>query len=238
MLNTLAFDYYDGDLTCKAFVAHDDAISQPKPCVLIVHDWRGRTEFFCEKAKQLAALGYVGFAVDMYGEGQIGHTIEERMALLSPLKDNRKHLKNRILAAFSTAQTLATVDPTNIAAIGYCFGGLCALDLARSGAALKGAVSFHGLLDAPAQTLCENIRAKVLVLHGYDDPMVPPAMVNQFAKEMTSKTVDWQIHMYGNTQHAFTNKEANDPQLGLHYEAKADRRSWQSTELFLKEIFE
>jgi dienelactone hydrolase len=237
MLKSNEFNYDDEGLTCRAFIAHDDSIAQPKPCVLIIHDWRGRSDFFCEKAKQLAMLGYVGFAVDMYGNGTIGDTIEERMALLGPLKNNRILLRQRILSALSTAQMLAEVNPSKIAAIGYCFGGLCALDLARSGAPVNGVVSFHGLLDAPEQATCEQIRAKILVLHGYDDPMVPPSMVNQFAQEMSEKKVDWQLHMYGQTQHAFTNPEANDDQLGLHYHASADHRSWQSTVLFLNEIF-
>ena len=236
MIQTNEIEYMDDDTICRGFIAEDSALIQPKPCVLIVHDWTGRSDAFCEKAKQLAAYGYVGFAIDMYGERKLGHTNEERRALLNPLRDHREKLAARILAAFDAAKSLPRVDASKIAAIGYCFGGLCVLDLARIGADVKGVVSFHGLLSPPTPTVCENIRAKILILHGYDDSMVPPMQVNQFAKEMTMKKADWQIHMYGHTQHSFTNPEANDDELGLHYDATADRRSWMSTELFLHEI--
>lgn len=237
MLKTKEIEYKAGNTLFRGFVAYDDNSSAPKPCVLIAHDWSGRGAFSCNKAKELAKMGYVGFAIDMYGDAKLGHTTEERRALLSPIMADRKTVAARMLAAYQTAKGLPEVNNHKIAAMGYCFGGLCVLDLARSGADLKGVVSFHGLLAAPEPAVCEKIRAKVLVLHGYDDPMVKPAMVNQFAHEMTMKKVDWQIHMYGLTQHSFTNPEANDDALGLHYNAKADKRSWESTVLFFKEIF-
>jgi dienelactone hydrolase len=237
MLQTKEIEYKSDNTLFRGFVAYDDASAKPKPCVLIAHDWSGRGEAFCNKAKELAQMGYVGFALDMYGDAKLGFTTEERRALLTPIMSDRKTVVARMLAAYQTAKGLPEVNSHKMAAMGYCFGGLCVLDLARSGADLKGVVSFHGLLAAPEQTVCEKIRAKVLVLHGYDDPMVKPAAVNQFAHEMTMKKVDWQIHMYGLTQHSFTNPEANDDTLGLHYNAKADKRSWESTVLFLKEIF-
>ena len=237
MIQTKEIEYKEGKTVCRGFIAYDTACAQPKPCVLIAHDWTGRSEAFCEKAKQLAHEGYVGFAIDMFGDAKLGQTNDEKMALITPLMADRNKLAARILAAYTTALALPAVDNAKIAAIGYCFGGLCVLDLARVGADLKGVVSFHGLLSPPVSSVCEKIRAKVLVLHGYDDPMVPPSQVNQFAEEMTMKNVDWQIHMYGHTQHAFTNPQANDDKMGLHYNANADRRSWMSTELFFKELF-
>lgn len=235
MLKTEEIEYQVGETICRGFLARLDTSPKRKPCVLIAHDWSGRSEAFCKKASQLAALGYMGFAIDMYGDAKTGQTTEERRALLSPIMENRPIVTTRILAAYHAAVALPWVDPTKIAAIGYCFGGLCVLDLARAGADVKGVISFHGLLSAPEHSTCEKVRAKILVLHGYDDPMVPPTQVNQFAKEMTTKKADWQIHMYGHTQHSFTNPEANDAALGLHYNEKADRRSWASAELFLKE---
>ncbi len=237
MLQTKEIEYNDNGIICRGFMAYEDTIIQPKPCVLIAHDWTGRSEAFCDKAKELATYGYVGFAIDMYGNAKLGHTNEEKKGLLSPLMAHRKNLLARIHSAFETAAALPEIDPTKIAAIGYCFGGLCVLDLARAGTHVKGVASFHGLLSAPESALCEHIRAKILVLHGYDDPMATPPQVQQFAQEMTQRKADWQIHMYGHTQHSFTNPEANDDQLGLHYNEQADRRSWMSTELFLKEIF-
>ena len=237
MLQAEEIEYQVGDAVFRGFIARDKTNTMPKPCVLILHDWTGRSDTFCEKARQLAGLGYVGFAVDMYGNAKLGHTTEEKKALMNPLIENRKMVTTRMQAALHAASESPWVDNNNIAAIGYCFGGLCVLDLARSGAAVKSVISFHGVLTPPEVTVCEKIRAKILVLHGYDDPMVPPSQVNQFAREMTEKKADWQIHMYGHTQHAFTNPQANDDLLGLHYNKEADRRSWLSAELFLSETF-
>jgi len=236
MLQTEEIEYQVGDMVFRGFIARDKTNTKPKPCIMIAHDWSGRNDFFCEKAKALAAKGYVGFAIDMYGDAKQGRTTEEKKALLDPIMKTRKVVTTRMLAAYHAVTESPWVDNTKIAAIGYCFGGLCVLDLARSGCHIKGVVSFHGVLTPPADVVCKKIQANILVLHGYDDPMVPPTQVNQFAKEMTLKKADWQIHMYGHTQHAFTNPEANDDALGLHYNKKADRRSWESTELFFNEI--
>lgn len=236
MLQAEEIEYQVDETVFRGFIARDKAQATPKPCVMIAHDWTGRSDTFCEKARQLAALGYVGFAIDMYGNAKLGHTTEEKKALMNPIMENRKIITTRMQAAFKAAEESSWVDNTKIAALGYCFGGLCVLDLARSGADVQGVVSFHGLLTGPEITVCEKIRAKILVLHGYDDPMVSPTQVNQFANEMTEKKADWQIHMHGHTQHAFTNPEANNDALGLHYNKNADRRSWASAELFLKEI--
>jgi dienelactone hydrolase len=146
-------------------------------------------------------------------------------------------LRQRITAALHTVQNLKQVDKKRIAAMGFCFGGLCALDLARSGAEIIGVLSFHGLLAAPKDLPNKKMLAKVLALHGYDDPMGPPEQLLAFAKEMTQAQVDWQIHAYGNTQHAFTNPEAQDEKLGLIFDEVAEKRSWQSMKNFFTEIF-
>ena len=237
MIQTENIEYQFGDITCRGFIARDNKNPEPKPCIMIAHDWSGRSDPFCKKAIQLATKGYVGFAIDMYGNAKIGHTHEEKIALLHPIMEHRKQIAENMLLAYETAMKLPWVDNSQIAAIGYCFGGLCVLDLARTGANIKGVVSFHGILSPPEITVSEKIHAKILVLHGYDDPMVPPTQVNQFAEEMTKQKADWQIHMYGHTKHAFTNPDANDDQMGLHYNKKADQRSWMSTELFFDEIF-
>jgi dienelactone hydrolase len=237
MLHTEEIEYQVGHTVYKGFMANDHGIKGPKPCVLIAPDWTGRSESFCQQARQLAKQGYVGFTVDMYGNAKLGQTLEEKTARLTSVMQDRSQVTQRMLKAFQTAAALPWVNPHKIAAIGYCFGGLCVLDLARSGADIKGAISFHGILSAPEQPVCKKVSAKILVLHGYEDPMVPPAQVQQFAKEMTEKKADWQIHMYGHTQHAFTNPEANNLALGLHYNQTAAHRSWQSAEQFLKEIF-
>ncbi len=238
-MHTQEFDYEDQGTRLKGFYAFDEAVGSKdkKPLVLVSHDWSGCNDFAREKARKLAGLGYCGFALDMFGEGRQGKTTEEKSALIQPLVSNRPLLLQRIQAALSAAKKLPGVDQHKIAAIGFCFGGLCVLDLARSGAEICGVVSFHGLLNAPQSLPQTTIRAKVLALHGYEDPMVPPAQVEAFAKEMTQAKADWQIHIYGNTMHAFTNPQAHDPSFGTVYESKADHRSWQSMKDFFTEIF-
>ena len=146
-------------------------------------------------------------------------------------------LQARLKSALKAFGDLDEVDSKRIAAIGFCFGGLCALDMARSGADVQAVASFHGLFTPPGNTAGRKISARVLALHGNDDPMVPHAQVMAFADELTAAGADWQIHMYGRTMHAFTNPEANDPAFGTVYNETADRRSWQALDNFLEEIF-
>jgi dienelactone hydrolase len=147
-------------------------------------------------------------------------------------------LRRRIRSAFDAVLAMSEVDDQRIAIIGFCFGGLCALDLARTGVEIKGVVSFHGLLSKPAHLKSQTIKAKILALHGYDDPMVSPKDVNEFCQEMTEADVDWQVHMYGHTQHAFTNPQAHDEKLGTIYNEVAAQRSWLAMTHFLQEIFQ
>ena len=235
MIVTEEIEYTDGETLFRGFFAYDDHLA-PQPCVLVAHDWGGRGESMCNKALQLAAVGYAGFAIDMYGQAKVGKDKVEKRALLTPLMQNREQLLVRIRASFDKLKQLPQVDSNKIAAIGYCFGGLCVLDLARAGVDIKGVVSFHGLLTAPEGIRRTPLNTRVLILHGYDDPLVKPEQVNQFALEMTERAVDWQIHVYGQTAHSFTDPEANDDEMGLHYNERADHRSWESMRLFLKEI--
>ena len=229
--------YLDGDVLLEAFFAFDDSLTGRRPAVLINHTWAGRDDFVAEKAKKIAALGYVAFAVDMYGKGVLGTTAEENAKLMQPFMDDRHMLVKRMQAALYAVKLLPWVDDSKVAAMGFCFGGLCALDLARTGAYLKGVVSFHGLLGAPDNTQDSTIKAKVLVLHGHDDPMGPVEQVIAFEQEMTKAGVDWQFHTFGNTLHAFTNPVANNPDFGTVFQPDADRRSWLLMENFLTEIF-
>ena len=229
--------YLDGDVLLEGFFAFDDSIVGRRPAVLINHTWAGRDDFVAEKAKKLAALGYVGFAVDMYGKGVLGSCPEENAKLMQPFMDNRQMLQKRMHAALYAVKLLPWVDDNKIAAMGFCFGGLCSLDLARAGADLKGVVSFHGLLGAPVNTDRNAIKAKILALHGHDDPLGPVEQVLAFEREMTEAGADWQLHTFGNTMHAFTNPAANNPDFGTVYQPDADRRSWLEMENFLAEIF-
>lgn len=236
MIFTKNIQYSIGGLNCLGYVAYNTQNKQPLPCVMVAHDWRGRGEAACEKARQLASMGYVGFAIDLYGEAKLGHDNEQRRTLMTPLIQDRQLLAERVCAAFKTVCSIPQVNTKKIAILGYCLGGMSALDLARTGVDIKGAVSFHGLLSEPPVTLADTIKAKILVLHGHDDPLVPPLQITQFAAEMSRKKVDWQVHIYGLTAHSFTNPDANDTSMGLHYNQTADKRSWASTTLFLKEV--
>jgi len=237
MLVTKKIEYNDGDVLLEGYCAYDDKITGKRPGVIVAHDWSGKNKFTCNKADKLAELGYVGFALDMYGAGKIGNTKEEKVALMTPLVQDRAMLQKRIQAAFETVKKFEYVASSSIGAIGFCFGGLCVLDLARSGAHVKGVVSFHGLLHAPENIAKHHIKSKVLVLHGFNDPMVTPDQVIAFGQEMTHAKVDWQLYLYGNAMHAFTNPEANDPSFGTMYEKNADARSWIAMKEFLKETF-
>ncbi len=230
-------DYHDGETLLEAYVALPATEAPRRPAVIVSHAWGGRAAFECEKADKLAAQGYVGIAIDNYGKGIFGKNNDENAALMTPFLQDRAMLRKRLLAGIEAARSVSMVDQGRIAAIGYCFGGLCVLDMARSGADLKGVVSFHGLFNAPEQLPNETIKAKVLALHGHDDPMVPPEKVLALETELSSAGVDWQIHAYGGTLHAFTNPEANAPENGMAYNALAEKRAWQAMQNFLVEIF-
>lgn len=237
MLQTSKIEYVDGNVLLEGYCALDDSKPGKKPAVLIAHDWSGRNDFFCQKAEQLAEWGYVGFALDMYGNGKTAKTTEEKQALHKPFMEDRNLVRTRVLAAFDVLQKMDIVNTARIGAMGYCFGGTCVLDLARTGAELKGAVSFHGGLAPPKGVPTQKIRAKILALHGYEDPMVPPEQLRAFEAEMNNGGVDWQVNVYGHAKHGFTNPTAHDDKMGIVYNSLADRRSWIAMREFFAEIF-
>jgi len=229
-------DYEHDGTVLEAYIAFNEASAKPRPAVLIAHTWEGRGEFVCDKARVLAGEGYVACAIDLYGKGIIGSGPEQNAQLMQPFLDDRSMLQARMLCALEAMRELQEIDGARIAAIGYCFGGLCVLDLARAGGQLRGVVSFHGLLGAPGNTEGRPVATKVLILHGNDDPMAPPEDVIAIEQELTSAGADWQLHTYGNTMHSFTNPNANDPARGTVYNETADHRSWVSLMNFLREV--
>ena len=237
MIQERLIEYEHDGALLEGFLAYDDAQAGSRPAVMIAHAWAGRGEFECDKARALAKLGYAGFAADLYGKGVFGKDREENANRMQVFLDDRAKLQSRLTAALAVMKAQPEADESQVAAMGFCFGGLCVLDLARSGADLKGVISFHGLLGAPDGMAKTNIKAKVLVLHGHDDPMAQVDAVVALEKELTAGGADWQIHVYGNTLHAFTNPAANDPDFGTVYDAAADRRSWQALRNFLDELF-
>lgn len=229
-------EYQHDDVLLEGLLATGDDSTGPVPGVVIAHAWGGRGELEEATARRLAELGYAGFALDMFGKGVRGSNREENSALIGPFLEDRKLLQERIGLAVETVRAQPEVDAERIAAIGYCFGGLCVLDLARSGATVAGVVSLHGLFAPPDPAPDRPITAKVLALHGHEDPMVPVEAVNQLEAELTAAGADWQIHVYGGTMHAFTNPKANDPDFGTVYSETADRRAWSSLKSFLAEV--
>jgi dienelactone hydrolase len=235
---TRTVEYAHDGARCLGFLAYDDHRPGPLPGVLIAHTWAGRDGFVEDKARRMAELGYAGFALDMYGEGRVGSGPEENARLMGGLMGDRPHLQARITAALDALRGLPEVDSGRIAAMGFCFGGLCVLDLARSGAEVRGVVSCHGLFTPPEPPPKPPIQARILALHGYDDPMATPEQAIALGRELTALGADWQLHLYGHTQHAFTNPRANDPGMGTVYNPLADRRSWRCLKDFLVEVLE
>ena len=233
-MKTEKITYQSEDNSFEGFLAQPEGDSNP--CVLIAHTWAGRDAFVEEKAKLLAELGYAAFAIDMYGDGKIGTSNEENAGMMQPLLDDREELARRALASLDAVSKIDSIDASKIVIMGYCFGGLVAMDLARTGADIKGAVSFHGFLAGPENSTNE-IKAKLLALHGDSDPMVGQDQIESFRQEMTSKKVDWQLHVFGGAMHSFTNPEANDPDFGAVYSKNADERSWKIFTDLLKELF-
>jgi dienelactone hydrolase len=229
-------DYQDGDTVFEAYLAVPSAAGGPRPCVLLAHEWSGLNEGMRRAADRVAGLGHVCFALDVYGKGVRGEQTGDNTHLMAPLMADRALLRRRLLAGVRAASGLACVDETRLAAMGYCFGGLCALDLARAAPpGLLAAVSFHGGLGSPKLGDQAPIGASVLLLHGWEDPVAPPDDVLAVAQELTEAGADWQLHAYGHARHAFTFEGAYIPERGIAYDARADRRSWAAMRQFLVE---
>ncbi|MEN3952775.1 dienelactone hydrolase family protein [Iodidimonas sp. SYSU 1G8] len=236
-MDTGTFDYAHGDVTCEAFAAYDNTQDGKRPCVLVVHQWAGQSEAERGAARRLAELGYVAIAIDVYGKGRRGDLAGDNTALMQPFLEDRALLRDRLIAAVTAAKAHPAVDPERIAAMGYCFGGLCVLDMARSGTPdIKGVASIHGIFPPPNLERQGPITAKVLILHGWEDPLAPPPDVIGVAKELTDAGADWQLHAYGHARHAFTNKAADAPDQGMQYNEAAARRSWSAMTAFLAEV--
>ena len=234
---TRSIEFPIGNKCYEGLLAWDDAIVTPRPGVLVCHTIRGRTDFEDSKALAIAELGFVGLALDLYGVDTRDSDIDVFRALMNGWKADRPALQQRLLGWISLLREQDEVDAAAVAAIGYCFGGLCVLDIARTGAEVAGVGSFHGIFEAPGNTADHRIQAKVLAMHGWDDPLATPDAVEGLASELTRQGADWQIHAYGNTLHAFTNPAANNDIAGTVYNANADRRSWQALQNFLDELF-
>jgi dienelactone hydrolase len=231
-------EYRHGDVVLQGYLAWDDAVTGTRPGVVVVHQWMGLTDYEKGRARQLAELGYVAFAVDMYGKGVRAKNAQEAGALAATYRNDRALMRARARAGLDALMASELCDKGRVAAMGYCFGGTVALELARSGAPLAGTVSFHGGLDTPNPDDARNIHGAVLALHGADDPFESAEQVRAFQEEMRNAKVDWQMNIYGGAVHAFTDPSAgNDPSRGAAYNEKADKRSWEAMRAFFAEVF-
>ena len=231
--------YRDGTDEFEGYLVYDGAGTERRPGVLVYHQWSGCSAFERGYAERVAALGYAVLCVDMYGKGRRGSSPEQNSALMTPLMQDRALLRRRSEAALAHLRSLAMVDRDRVGAIGFCFGGLCAYDLARYGiAGVRGCVGFHGLLGAPEKVeRAPRIQARVLALHGWNDTMARPDAVNAFAREMHDHGADWQLHAFGGCGHAFTNPAAQDPKGGMQYNPLADERGFHMMRDHLAEVF-
>jgi len=238
-LITQTLEYEHAGLVCEGYLAYDDALTGRRPGILVIHQWMGVTDNERRRAEMLAGLGYVALAADVYGKGvrpaDSGAAAQEAGKYYA----DRALFRARLLAALEALQRQATVDPARLVAIGYCFGGGGALELARAGAPLLGAVSFHGNLGTPNPADAQAIRAKLLVCHGAADPFVKAEELQAFVAEMEAAKVDYQLVMYAGALHGFTQRSAGaDPSTGVAYNAAADVRSWAQMQAFFAEIFD
>lgn len=238
-VRTEVVEYRQGDTILEGYLAYEDEIAGKRPGVLVVHTWKGLGTYEKERAKQLAELGYVAFAADIYGKGIRPQTQEEAAAQAKIYRSDRQLMRDRANAGLRVLQQHQLTIPERLAAIGYCFGGGVVLELARSGSPVAGVVSFHGNLDTPNPKDAHNIKGRVLVLHGADDPLVPDEQVLEFQQEMRRGNVDWQMVLYGGAVHSFTDPSAgNNPSQGAAYNPEADKRSWAAMNRFFAEIFQ
>jgi dienelactone hydrolase len=241
MIKTQIVEYREGDTVCEGYLAYDDAKSGKRPGVLVAHEWNGCGEYMHKRCQMLAELGYVAFAADIFGKGNRAKTFPECEAISKAYYEDRQLTRRRAKAALDQLTRQPNVDASKVAAIGYCFGGIVVLELARSGADVKGSVAFHGQLSTPNPADAKNIKGKVLICHGAIDPVVPPSEVAAFEKEMEDAKVDWQFIAYGGAMHTFTNwslPTTPPPGMPAAYNEKADKRSWQAMRDFFAETID
>ena len=237
-IKTETVEYKQGGQVLVGYVSYDANMTAKRPGIVVIHDWMGVSEDTKMRAEQLAQLGYTAFVADIYGKNKLPKDQKEAGELAGKFKADRALLRKRVIAALDQLRKNKTVEGSKLAVMGYCFGGTTALELARSGADVKGVVTFHGGLDSPTPADGKKIKGKVLALHGADDPYVPADQVKAFEDEMRGGNVDWELVKYSKAVHSFTIKGAgNDNSKGAAYNAEADRRSWIAMKNFFEEIF-
>jgi dienelactone hydrolase len=232
---TRKVQYHHRDIMLEGVLALNPIATSARPAVLVLHGWEGLSQGHIDFAKTLAVWGYAGFAVDLYGKGVTGASPGECQKLMMPFMNDRSMLQDRLRHVIDVVKGLPEVEASRRAAIGFCFGGLCALDLARTGGDVGGIASFHGVLTPPGNTEGFQVKTKVIVFHGWEDPFAPPEDLVALGRELTTAGADWQVHVYGKTMHAFMMPTANNPEAGLMYNGDSARRALSSLKSFLLE---
>ena len=227
---------HDG-VSLEGYLAYDDAVAGKAPGILVVHEWWGLNDYARSRAEKLAGMGYVAFAVDMYGKGKSTEHPDQAATWMKDVNSNMDAWLKRALAGLEVLKKQPQVDTARLAAIGYCFGGATVQVLAYGSADLKGVVSFHGSLIPPSAEQAGRTRAKILICHGAMDPMNTPEALTTYVNAMNAASIDWQLIVYGGARHSFTNPDADKRGMAaLAYNPSADRRSWQQMTFFLDEI--
>jgi len=235
-LKTQTVEYKDGDAVLEGYLAYDDSFAGKRPGVLVVHEWTGLGKYVKSRCEQLAKLGYVAFAADIYGKADMPADMKACMAVSTKYKTDRPLMQERVNAGLAQLQNNPMVDAAKIAAIGYCFGGTAVLELGRSGANVAGIVSFHGGLDNPTPADDKNIKAKVLICQGGDDQFTLKALPD-LKKSLSDAKVDYKVIVYPGAVHGFTNPDNKGDMQGVKYNADADKKSWKDMMSFFKKIF-
>jgi dienelactone hydrolase len=237
-LVTSTVSYQHNGKTMQGYLAYDDAKSGPRPGVLVIHEWWGLNDYTKSRARQLAGMGYVAFAADMFGDGKTTTDPKEAQALSSAVSGPAGMLASRSKAALEVLKKQPGVDASKVAAIGFCFGGTTVLHLAYSGETLKGGVTFHGGLVVPNEAQAKQVKTSLLILHGAEDSFIKPETIDGMRKTLDSASVDWFMVTYANAVHGFTNPDADAfKSPGFGYNEKAARRSWDEMHRFFKEQF-
>lgn len=237
-IQTREIKYEHEGTQLTGYMAWDDAITGKRPGVLVVHEWWGLTDYIKSRAREIAKLGYVAFAPDMYGAGKVTRHGDEAKAWMEQITANTERWQARALRGLEILREQDEVDPARIAAIGYCFGGATVMQMAYAGADLAAVVSFHGSLPVPTEKQAKAIRTPILAAHGDADKFVPPERVQQFQQALETAGVDWHMVIYGGARHGFTNPNAAQYGIeNIQYNPKAAHRAWEHMKMFLADVF-
>lgn len=237
-IQTAVVPYNHGSLHLEGYLAWDDAVSGKRPGVLVVHEWWGLNDYARKRVEQLAAIGYVAFALDMYGKGKVTNHPDQAGKWMREIQSNVKDWQARVKNGLAILRSQEIVDKNRVAVIGYCFGGATAMQLAYSGVDVQGVVSFHGSLPLPTGEQAAYAKTRILIAHGNADPFISEEHIKEFRTKLDQAQVDWQMIIYAGARHSFTNPGADAYGIqALRYDRNADERSWQHMQLFFDEIF-